>query len=195
MMQMMQDPQIQQQLQQQGITIGQQGPQGPDGQVIPPEQMAQILQQITGGGAPGGQPPQGGGAPGPDGGTPMTLEMFQALMPQYLASKDGGHEGHQTTKERLNSLEEMVHAIAAKIGMSPAEMGAGQEVAPPEQQAPMDPAMAQQPPPPPQDPAAAGMTPEAQAAAEQPKMASEAPSRRDHARQLQKMINTMRQAR
>lgn len=79
MMQIMQDPQVQQALAQQGITMGQQGPTQ-NGQVVPPEQMMQILQQM------GAMPPQGGAAPG---GQPPPSPEASGMAPESMGAQDG----------------------------------------------------------------------------------------------------------
>jgi hypothetical protein len=110
MIQILQDPQVQQALAQQGIQIGPQGPTGPDGQMIPPEQMEQILTQmgLMQGGAPGGQPPP-----------PMPPEM-------------GGDAG--MAPESMGSPESEAGGQPADAGAEapPPDAGAGAPPPPPE---------------------------------------------------------------
>lgn len=155
LMQAMQDPQVQQLLQQQGITLGQQGPVDQQGQVVPPEAIAQLLQQA---GVPvGGQPQQGqpqpgqppaqpgaapAGQPMPQGqpqqspgmpmGPPITLDMLMSVMPQILDAheaqqkqRDGRIDAEQLAA-RMDDLERIMAAISNKLGMSPGELGMGQ---------------------------------------------------------------------
>jgi hypothetical protein len=58
LMQMMQDPQVQQMLAQAGIQVTPQGPVDQSGQPVPPEAIVQLFEQM------GILPPSGGGAPG-----------------------------------------------------------------------------------------------------------------------------------
>lgn len=152
LMQMMQDPQVQQMLAQAGIQVTPQGPVDQSGQPVPPEAIAQLLQQmgVMPGGAPQGQDAQGmtpeaqgAGAPPPDAGagappqgTPLTVEAFMELMPQMLqqmgieGKKEGG-SGNADLEARVDQLEQMLTGLVQQMGVPPSAVGLGADAGAP----------------------------------------------------------------
>lgn len=132
-MQMLQDPQIQQALVQNGLMIDQAGnvTDQASGQPLPPEDVMKILEQLTGGGQPpaegGGEAPagtEGQGAPADQGAAPDPMAAILGKLDEILAALKGGAQpqagapaagGGEAPKEKKPSQSEKIDSIMAEM--------------------------------------------------------------------------------